>query len=173
MQRHWPEESDQSQRVAGTATTTTTTTTTTTLRSHFGSSRGYPQRFSAAWGTVRCHLEQAKEVHSAFAESLCYSEQRLILVCCSQFDVGPWAILWLDLSYAVGSVRAADTSILLEVQSGLMKGDYSVIDYSMQCGSFDVWVSLPAACSSAASPRCACACRRRVSVSFAWSCPLR
>ena len=54
-----------------------------------------------------------------------------------------WAVLWLDLSYA---------SILLEAQSGLMKGDYSVIDYSMQCGSFDVWVSLPAACSSAASP---------------------
>ena len=27
----------------------------------------------------------------------------------------------------------------------------SVIDYSMQNGSFDVWVSLPAACSSAAS----------------------
>ena len=54
-----------------------------------------------------------------------------------------WAILWLDLSYA---------SILLEVQSGLMKGDYSVIDYSMQHGSFDVGVSLPAACSSAASP---------------------
>ena len=53
-----------------------------------------------------------------------------------------WAILWLDLSYA---------SILLEVQSGLMKGD-SVIDYSMQNGSFDVGVSLPAACSSAASP---------------------
>ena len=41
-----------------------------TLRSHFGSSRGYPQRISAAWGTVRCHLEQAKEVHSDFAESL-------------------------------------------------------------------------------------------------------
>ena len=33
-----------------------------------------------------------------------------------------------------------------------MKGDYSVIDYSMQNGSFDVGVSLPAACSSAASP---------------------
>ena len=56
------------------------------------------------------------------------------------------AILWLDLSNAV-----ADASILLEAQSGLMKGDYSVIDYSMQCGSFDVGVSLPAACSSAAS----------------------
>ena len=54
-----------------------------------------------------------------------------------------WAVLWLDLSYA---------SILLEAQSGLMKGDYSVIDYSMQCGSFEFWVSLPAACSSAASP---------------------
>ena len=61
------------------------------------------------------------------------------------------AILWLDLSYAVGSVRAADASIPLEVQSGLMKGDDSVIDYSMQFGSFDVGVSLPAACSSAAS----------------------
>ena len=36
--------------------------------------------------------------------------------------------------------------------SGLMKGDYSVIDYSMQNESFDVGVSLPAACSSAASP---------------------
>ena len=53
-----------------------------------------------------------------------------------------WVVLWLDLSYA---------SILLEAQSGLMKGDYSVIDYSMQCGSFDVWVSLMAACSSATS----------------------
>ena len=63
-----------------------------------------------------------------------------------------WAILWLDLSYAVDSVRAADASILLEVQSGLMKGDYSVVDYSMQHGSFDVGVSLLAACSSAASP---------------------
>ena len=42
------------------------------------------------------------------------------------------AILWLDLSFAVGSARAADISVLLEVQSGLMKGDYSVIDYSMQ-----------------------------------------
>ena len=62
-----------------------------------------------------------------------------------------FAILWLDLSYAVGSVRAADASIPLEAQSGLMKGDYSVIDYSMQCGSFDVGVSLLAACSSAAS----------------------
>ena len=62
-----------------------------------------------------------------------------------------FAILWLDLSYAVGSVRAADASILLEAQSGLVKGDYSVIDCSMQCGSFDVGVSLPAACSSAAS----------------------
>ena len=29
-------------------------------------------------------------------------------------------------------------------QSGLMKGDYSVVDFSMQCGSFDVGVSLPA-----------------------------
>ena len=62
-----------------------------------------------------------------------------------------FAILWLDPSYAVGSVRAADASILLEAQSGLMKGDYSVIDYSMQCGSFDVGASVPAACSSAAS----------------------
>ena len=52
----------------------------------------------------------------------------------------------------VGSVRAADASIPLEVQSGLMKGDGSIIDYSMQCGSFDVGVSLPAACLSAASP---------------------
>ena len=59
-------------------------------------------------------------------------------------------ILWLDLSYAVGSVRAADTSILLEVQSGLTKGDYSVIDCSMQCGSLDVRVSVPAACWFAA-----------------------
>ena len=49
-----------------------------------------------------------------------------------------WVILWLDLSFA---------SILLEAQSGLMKGDYSAIVYSMQCGSFDVGVSLPAACS--------------------------
>ena len=61
------------------------------------------------------------------------------------------AILWLDPSYAVGSVRAADASIFLEAQSGLLKRDYSVIDYSMQCGSFDVGVSVPAACSSAAS----------------------
>ena len=61
------------------------------------------------------------------------------------------AILWLDLSYAVGSVRAQDASILLEAQSGLMNGDYSVIDYSMQCGSLDVGVSMPAACLSAAS----------------------
>ena len=60
------------------------------------------------------------------------------------------AILWLDLSYAVGSVRAAGASIPLEVQSGLMTGDDSIIDYSMQFGSFDVGVSLPAACSSAA-----------------------
>ena len=30
-----------------------------------------PFDVSAAWGTVRCHLEQAKEVHSDFAESLC------------------------------------------------------------------------------------------------------
>ena len=56
------------------------------------------------------------------------------------------AILWLDLSNAI-----ADATILLEAQSGVMKGDYSVTDYSMQCGSFDVGVSLPAACSSAAS----------------------
>ena len=62
------------------------------------------------------------------------------------------AILWLDLSYAVGSVLAAGASIPLEVQSGLMKGDDSIIDYSMQFGSFDVGVSLPAACWSAASP---------------------
>ena len=48
-------------------------------------------------------------------------------------------------------MRAADASILLEAQSGLMKGDYSVVDYSMRCGSFDVVVSMPAACSSAAS----------------------
>ena len=62
------------------------------------------------------------------------------------------AILWLVLSCADGSVRAADASILnLDSQSGLMKGDYSVIDYSMHCGSFDVEVSVPAACSSAAS----------------------
>ena len=58
------------------------------------------------------------------------------------------AILWLDVSYAVGSVRAADASILL---TGLVKGAYSVIDCSMRCGSFDVGVSVPAACSSAAS----------------------
>ena len=32
-----------------------------------------------------------------------------------------------------------------------MKGDYSVIDYSMQCGSLDVGVFVPAACSFAAS----------------------
>ena len=51
----------------------------------------------------------------------------------------------------LSAVRAADASILLEAQSGLMKGDYSVIDNFMQCGSFDVGVSLPAACSSAAS----------------------
>ena len=44
----------------------------------------------------------------------------------------------------------------LEAQTGLMKGDYSIIDYSMQCGSFDVGVSV---------------CR--VPVSFVWSCPLR
>ena len=62
------------------------------------------------------------------------------------------AILWLDLSYAVGSVLAASALIPLEVQSGLMKGDDSIIDYSMQFGSFDVGVSLPAACSSAAFP---------------------
>ena len=63
-----------------------------------------------------------------------------------------FAILWLDLSYAVGSVCCSSyASILLEAQSGLMKGDYSVIHYSMQCCSFDVGVSLPAACSSAAS----------------------
>ena len=49
----------------------TTTATTTTLRSHFGSRRGYPQRISAAWGTVRCHLEQANKVHSEFACVLC------------------------------------------------------------------------------------------------------
>ena len=42
-----------------------------TLRSHFGSSRGYPQRISAAWGTVLCHLEQANKVHSEFASVLC------------------------------------------------------------------------------------------------------
>ena len=35
------------------------------LHSHFGLSRGYPQRISAAWGTVRCHLEQAKKVQSS------------------------------------------------------------------------------------------------------------
>ena len=62
------------------------------------------------------------------------------------------AILWLDLSYAVGSVRAAGALIPPEVQSGLMTGDDSIIDYSMQFGSFDVGVSLPAACSSAAFP---------------------
>ena len=62
-----------------------------------------------------------------------------------------FAILWLDLSYAVGSVRAGDASILLEAQSGLMKGDYSVIDYSMQCGSLDVGVSVLAAYSFGAS----------------------
>ena len=62
-----------------------------------------------------------------------------------------FAILWLDLSYAVGSVRAADTSIVLEVQSGLMKGDYSVIDDIMQCCSVDVGVSVLAACWFAAS----------------------
>ena len=39
----------------------------------------------------------------------------------------------------------------LEAQSGLLKRDHPVIDYSMQCGSFDVGVSVPAACSSAAS----------------------
>ena len=54
------------------------------------------------------------------------------------------AILWF-------SVRAADASILLEAQSGLMKGNYSVVDYSMLCGSFDVGFSLLAACSFAAS----------------------
>ena len=47
---------------------------------------------------------------------------------------------------------AAGASIPLEVQSGLMKGDDSLIDYSMQFCSFDVGVSLPAACSSAAFP---------------------
>ena len=61
------------------------------------------------------------------------------------------ALLWLDLSCAVGSVRAADTSILLEEQSELTKGDYSVIDCSMQYGSLDVGVSVLAACWSAAS----------------------
>ena len=62
-----------------------------------------------------------------------------------------FAILWLDLSYAVGSVRAGDASILLEAQSGLVKGEDSVVDYSMQCGSFDVVVSVLAVCSSGAS----------------------
>ena len=57
----------------------------------------------------------------------------------------------VDLSCAVGSVRAADTSTPLEVQSGLTKGDYSVIDYSIQCGSLDVGVSVLAACWFAAS----------------------
>ena len=61
-----------------------------------------------------------------------------------------FALLWLDLSCAVGSVRAADTSILLEEQSGLTKGDYSAIDCSMQYGSLDVGVSVLAACWSAA-----------------------
>ena len=52
----------------------------------------------------------------------------------------------VGLSYVVGSVRAVDATILLDVQSGLMKGYHSVIDYSMQCGSFDVGVSVLAAC---------------------------
>ena len=95
-------------------------------------------------GTVRCHLEQAKEVHSNFAESLCYLNNGNPC-CCSQFDVGP-----------------CDPVVGSEAQSGLMKGDYSVIDYSMQCGSFDVGVSLHAACSSAASSVVPATCCRRV-----------
>ena len=53
------------------------------------------------------------------------------------FPIRCWvlAILWLDLSFAVVSVRVADTSIFLEVQ----------------CGSLDVGVSVLAACSCAAS----------------------
>ena len=39
------------------------------------------------------------------------------------------AIVRLDLSYAVGSVRAADTSVPLEELSGLINGDYSVVDF--------------------------------------------
>ena len=41
------------------------------LRGHFGSNRGFPQRISAAWSTVLCHLEQANKVHSEFASVLC------------------------------------------------------------------------------------------------------
>ena len=54
-----------------------------------------------------------------------------------------WAIQWLDLSCA---------SVLLEEQSGLMKGDYSVIDYSMQYGPLNVGVSVVAAYWFAAFP---------------------
>ena len=82
------------------------------------------------------------------------------------------AILWLDLSYAVGSVRAAGALIPPEVQSGLMTGDDSIIDYSMQFGSFDVGVSLPAACSSAAFPVVSAPAVAAFSVSFVRSCPL-
>ena len=67
------------------------------------------------------------------------------------------------MSFAVGSVSAADTSILLEEQSGLMKGDDSVIDYSMQNGSLDVGVRAGCVLVCRVSC-CACVCRCPVPV---------